>query len=132
MKIKKIKPMFTTIVTTMDLYKENVKSDELIDVTQEKTGVMEFQKVLAIGDMVRAVKVGDLVKINPDKYAVKKQVKKNVSQEIEGYAPEIVGYNFRVEIIDDKECMLLQENDVDYIVEDYEDDTPSEEALILE
>ena len=62
-KIKKIKPMFTAILTTMDTYEDDVTCNSII--VKTKGTIKEYQKVVAVGDTVRSVKVGDLVCINP-------------------------------------------------------------------
>ena len=62
LKVKKIKPMFTALITTMDKYEEDVRtSGGLLDVTKQQGGLKEYQTVLAIGSSVRDIKVGDLV-----------------------------------------------------------------------
>ena len=71
LKIKKIKPLFNAIVTTMDRYTEDQYTDGgLIKVTAGT--IKENQKVIAVGSIVRDIKVGDMVSINPIRYAVKK------------------------------------------------------------
>lgn len=71
LKIKKIKPIFNQIVTTRNMYDNNVtfKSSKLIDGTRINT-MKEYQTVLAIGPTVRGIKVGDIVWINPKRYGV--------------------------------------------------------------
>ena len=72
LKVKKIKPMFTALITTMDKYEEDVRtSGGLLDVTKQQGGLKEYQTVLAIGSSVRDIKVGDLVCVNPTRFAVK-------------------------------------------------------------
>ena len=67
MKLKKIKPMYTRIVTTMDMYVEKDASSPsgILDVSKLKKGVKEYQKVIAVGTNVRNIKEGDWVRINP-------------------------------------------------------------------
>lgn len=69
-KIKKIKPLFNQIVTTMDMYDANMKVGNLIDTTRANT-IKEYQTILAVGPMVKAkgdLKVGDVVFINPKRF----------------------------------------------------------------
>ena len=46
--VKKIKPMFTSLITTMDKFEEEIKpADGLVDTTKQVGGLKEYQKVLA-------------------------------------------------------------------------------------
>ena len=66
-KIKKIKPMFNQVVTTMDKYKDVVRNSGVFDPTRSNT-IKEYQTVIAVGPAVRDVKPGDIVFINPRRY----------------------------------------------------------------
>lgn len=121
MNIKKIKPMFTRIVTTMDMYVEDqtiAGSSGIIDVAKLKQGIKEYQTVLAVGTSVRSLKEGDVVCINPDRYAVHKLGQNSVKKDL--MEDQIVRYNFNVVKLDGKDCLLLDENDIEFVVEDYD------------
>lgn len=122
LKIKKIKPMFNSIVTTMDKYTEAqcIPGTHITDIARPKDGVKEYQKVLAVGPMVRDVKVGDMVIINPRNYAVHKYSPSSVKKDIENM-DQVITYNFNVVVIDSKDCLLLYDRDIDFIVEDFEE-----------
>lgn len=128
LKIKKIKPMFTALITTMDKYKEDVRtSGGLLDVTKQQGGLKEYQTVLAIGSSVRDIKVGDLVCVNPTRFAVKQHQVGTLKDGVVTDNP-VVKYNFDVIEMDGKQCLLLQDRDIDFIIEEYEevpDPTPS-------
>ena len=130
--IKKIKPMFTSLITTMDKYEEEIKTaDGLVDTTKQVGGLKEYQKVLAIGDSVRGIKVGDLVCVNPSRFAVRKHHAGSLKDGIVSDNP-ITTYNFDVIEMDGEQCLLLQDRDIDFIIEDYEvvpDPTPSANLL---
>ncbi len=130
--VKKIKPMFTSLITTMDKYEEEIKTTEgLVDTTKQVGGLKEYQKVLAIGDSVRGIKVGDLVCVNPSRFAVRKHQAGSLKDGIVSDNP-ITTYNFDVIEMDGEQCLLLQDRDIDFIIEDYEvvpDPTPS--AVLL-
>ena len=120
MVIKKIKPMFTRIVTTMDMYVDDTTTPGgIIDVTKLKQGIKEYQKVIAVGTSVRTVKEGDLVCINPDRYAVRKFSNDSVKNDL--LENTVTRYNFNVVKIEDKDYLLLDEADVEFVVEDWED-----------
>jgi hypothetical protein len=73
LKVKKIKPMFTALITTMDKYEHDMMVGAgLIDVTKREGSLKEYQRVLAVGSSVRDIKVGDLVWVNPTRFGVKK------------------------------------------------------------
>lgn len=131
LKVKKIKPMFTSLITTMNKYEHDIVSESgLIDTSKQQGGLKEYQTVLAVGDSVRGIKVGDLVCINPTRFAVKKHQEGSLKDGIITDNP-VIKYNFDVIIMDDKQCLFLQDRDIDYVIEEWEevpDPTPS--ALI--
>ena len=130
--VKKIKPMFTSLITTMDKYEEEIKTaDGLVDTTKQVGCLKEYQKVLAIGDSVRGIKVGDLVCVNPSRFAVRKHQAGSLKDGIVSDNP-ITTYNFDIIEMDGEQCLLLQDRDIDFIIEDYEvvpDPTPSANLL---
>ena len=60
MNIKKIKPMFTKIVTTMDRYDKDQKVGNLIDTHKVSGTVKEIQRVVAVGDNSAGIKEGQV------------------------------------------------------------------------
>lgn len=40
--------------------------------------------------------------------------------DMEEYQNNVIGYNFHVVNVDGQDCLLLTENDIDFIVEEYE------------
>ena len=121
LKVKKIKPLFTAIITTMEKYEEDVRTASgLIDTTKQQGGLKEYQTVLAIGESVRAIKVGDLVCVNPTRFAVKKHQAGSLKDGIVTDNP-VVTYNFDVVEMDGKQCLLLQDRDIDFVIEEYEE-----------
>lgn len=120
-KVKKIKPMFTALITTMNKYEDDVyTSSGLIDSTKQKGGLKEYQKVLAVGTSVREIKEGDLVCINPTRFGVKKHKEGSLKDGVVTDNP-IIQYNFDVVEMDGKQCLLLQDRDIDFIIEEYEE-----------
>lgn len=128
LKAKKIRPMFTSLITTMDKYEHDERTaGGLLDVTKQQGGLKEYQRVLAIGSSVRDIKVGDLVCVNPTRFAVKQHQAGTLKDGVVTDNP-VVKYNFDVIEMDDKQCLLLQDRDIDFIIEEYEevpDPTPS-------
>lgn len=121
LKVKKIKPLFTSLITTMDKYELPVVADNgLIDTSKQQGALKEYQTVLAVGDSVRNIKVGDLVCVNPTRFAVKKHEKGSMRDGIIADNP-VVGYNFDIVEMDGKNCLLLQDRDIEFVIEDYEE-----------
>lgn len=119
-KIKKLRPMFTNIVTTMNLYEDyEILDSGIIDGTKQKGELKEYQTVLAVGSAVRDINVGDVVCINPIRYAQYNHDKNSIKSSITDN--KVVGYNFNVVEIDGKDCLLLHDQDIRYIIEEYEE-----------
>ena len=129
LKIKKIRPMFTALITTMDKYEhDKLTNSGLIDAAKQQGTLKEYQKVLAIGDSVRNIKVGDLV----CRFAVKKHKEGSMKDGVITDNP-VIAYNFDTVEMNGKQCLLLQDRDIEYIIEDYEegpDPAPSVIELI--
>lgn len=132
LKIKKIKPMFTALVTSMERYNaDKYTTGGIIDPTKTKTGLKEYQKVIAIGGSVREIKVGDLVCINPSRFAIKEH-KENTLQDGIISDNMTTKYNFDVVSINGIECLLLQDRDIEFIVEEWsEEPDPEIKAHII-
>ena len=117
-KIKKIKPMFNAILTTMDTYEDDVTCNSIIIKT--KGTIKEYQKVIAVGNTVRSVKEGDLVCINPKRYAVVKHQEGSLQNGVVSDNP-VVRYNFDIIEMNDTPYLLLQDSDISYIIEEFEE-----------
>lgn len=120
LKVKKIKPMFTALITTMDKYEKDLKIGGLIDTTRQQGSLKEYQKVLAVGSSVRDIKVGDVVCVNPARFAVRKHQAGSLKDGVVTDNP-VTTYNFDVVEMDGKQCLLLQDRDIDFIIEEWED-----------
>ena len=118
-RIKKLRPMFTNIVTTMNSYDEDVTIAGIIDTRKQKGALKEYQTVIAVGSAVRDIKPGDMVCINPIRYAQYKH-DKNSLKDLATNNP-MTGYNFNVVEIDGKDCLFLHDQDIRYVIEDYEE-----------
>lgn len=132
LKVKKIRPMFTSLITTMNKYEQDEKTaGGIIDTTKQQGEIKEYQTVLAVGNSVRDIKVGDLVCINPTRFAVKQHKEGTLKDGIVTDNP-IIKYNFDVVEMDDKQCLLLQDRDIDFIIEEYEEvPDPAPSPLIM-
>lgn len=121
--IKKIKPLFTSVVTTGDKFEKDMVEGGII--IARKGDLKLWQKVIAVGTSVRDIKEGDLVMINADHYVTKKYSKDSIQNDIDNNP--ILGYKFNWVTIDDekgnpKECLLLNDRDILYSFEGEERD----------
>ena len=128
--IKKIRPMANYLVTTKDTYSENeAKQNGLMIKTVGS--LKEYQTVVAVGPMVRGIQVGDLVCINPKRYARYKHESGSLKDGVIKDNP-VVSYNFNVIDLDHKSHLLLVDQDIDFVIEDWtEEKEPTESSLII-
>lgn len=119
LKIKKIKPLFNKILTTMYTYNDVTTEDGIIDGSKEEGGIREYQTVIAVGSTVKCVKPGDLVVINPVRYQIMKHKEGSLKDGVITDNP-VMGYNFPILVIDDKPCLYLYDSDVDFVIKEYE------------
>lgn len=128
LKLKKIKPLYNGIVTTMDAYEKDVFQNGILVI--QKGALKEFQTVISIGDSVRNIKEGDVVKINPMRYAIKKYEDGSLKDGVITENP-VVKYNFNIVEINDKGCLLLMDRDIDYVVEEYEEVEDKDPVILM-
>lgn len=122
MKIKKFKPMFTTVITTMDKYEKSkvLTPSTIMKLDKLEGKVKEYQKVLAVGDSVRGINVGDVVLIDPIRYAVRKHKEGSLKDGVITDNP-ITEYVLPTMEIDGKECLKLQDRDIEGVIEEFVD-----------
>lgn len=119
-KLIKIKPMFNRIITTMNTYEEDQYIGAVLDTTKQKGSLKEYQEVLSVGTSVRDIKEGDIVCIDPTRYMVTKHRDKSLQGNIIG-DDIAIGYKFNTLKLGDKECLMLFDQDISFIVEESED-----------
>lgn len=120
--IKRIRPLANYLLVT----KETYSAKDFNGILQEKVdgSLKEYQRVIAIGPMVRSVQVGDLVSINPRRYAVTKYKSNSIKDNIEDMQ-KIIGYNIPEVTMDHQKYMLITDQDLEFVIEEYEEDKPS-------
>lgn len=127
--IKKIRPMANYLVTTKEEYtEEDVRTGGLI--IKMVGSLKEYQKVVAVGPMVRGIKVGDLVCINPKRYAKYKHQPGSLKDGVVTDNP-VVAYNFNVIELDHVPHLLLTDQDIDFIIEDSEEEEVKDNPIIV-
>lgn len=128
LKIKTIKPMFDSLVTTMNKYEEDGYENGVI---VKQAGVLkEYQKVIAVGPAVRNIEVGDMVMINPIRYAKMKHKEGSLKNGVITDNP-VIGYEFKTVTINDEECLYLQSQDIMYSFEGEEVEDKKDSNIIL-
>ena len=113
--------MFTGLVTTMDRYTSDVYTDGgLIDMSRKKGMIKEYQRVICVGGAVREIKEGDLVCINPTRFAVKKHKEGTLKDGVITDNP-VVEYDFDIIELDGIPYLYLQDRDINFIITDFEE-----------
>lgn len=115
--IKKIRPMANYMLVTKEEYDGETAENGFII---PKGNLKEYQKVVAVGPMVRSVQVGDLVCVNPKRYAVYKYKGDSLKGDME-HMQKVVSYNFNVVKMDGVDYLLITDQDVDFVIEEYEE-----------
>lgn len=129
--IKKIRPMFNQVITTMDKYSDDeMKTGSIIDVSKVNNPVKEYQKVVAVGPMVKNIEVGDIVMINPKRYGKVRHKEGSLKDGIITDNP-VVSYNFNVIELNHTPFLLLLDQDIDFIIEEYEEVENSPQSDII-
>ena len=128
MNIKKIKPLFTAVVVTANVYPCDYKEHSIISPKANK--LKEYQKVVAVGDSCRGIEEGNLVCIDLSSYAQWKYKKNSVKSDMEELHNEVVGYNVPQIRMNGQDCMYLDVRDIKYIVQDYDDKENEEQTII--
>lgn len=128
--IKSIRPMANYLVTTKDEYTAADNVGKSI-VTKFEGTLKEYQKVVAIGPMVRGIQVGDIVCINPKRYAKYKHQPGSLKDGVITDNP-VISYNFNVIELDHVSHLLLTDQDIDFVIEDYEEEPDAPSIIVPE
>jgi len=118
LRMTKVKPMFTSIVTTGDRFEKDLYSGGLI--VANKGDLKPWQTILFTGTSVRDLQVGDKVMVYFDNYAVKRYSKDSIQNDLDNN--KTIRYMFNwLTLYDEKgdpqECLLLNDRDVLYSFE---------------
>lgn len=123
-RIKKIKPLFTMVVTTAVRYKGDESAEMaglIVDTTKMNGSMNTIQTVVAVGSTVQGIKEGDVVKINFSRYTKARHIPGKMEDNIQH--DNLSAY---VELpyveIDGKQYLKLQNNDIEFVIEEYDVD----------
>lgn len=111
--------MFNRILTTCDLYTEDLMTDGIIDSTKVEGAIKEYQTVIACGPMVKCVKPGDIVVINPTRYQVMKHKEGTLN---DGVIQDnaVISYNFPIMVVNDAPCLYIYDSDIEFAIKEFE------------
>jgi hypothetical protein len=117
--ISKIKPMFTSILTTGTVYENDVTENGII--VFKKGDLKLYQEVVAIGSSVRDIKVGDKIVFDPSPYLVRKYNPNSIQNDLDNNN-KIIKTNFPWVQVDDENgkpqnMLLLNDRDVRFVYE---------------
>lgn len=118
--LKKIRPMFNALVTTFDVYEDDDNTNVIINSNEAAGQPKPYQTVVAVGNAVHDIKVGDVVAIDFTKYARTKHKDGSLKDGVIQDNP-VVSYEFNSIVIDDKEHLFLHTNDILFVIEDFEE-----------
>ena len=131
LKIYKIKPTFNHLLVTKNIYSiTRIAGSSLIDASKTHT-IKEYQTVVDVGPMVKDIKVGDIVIINPKRYMLidhhfKPKDENNIQQDNMHAKFDIPTYSvYDREDGSCRELMYIYDSDVECVVDGEEfDETP--------
>ena len=125
LRIRKIKPTYTTVITTATKFDKDDKQNGVI--TAKKGDLKLYQRVVAVGSMVREFKVGDLVMINAENYAKKKYSATSIQNDMDNNPTLKYEFNW-VTMENEKgeleDYLMLNDRDILYSFEGEEVDEP--------
>ena len=122
LKLKEIKPLFSQVLVTEELYGYDDRDSSGI-IMAKKGDIKPYQTVIAVGDDVKYVKPGDVVAINFYKYAEFKEDPNSVKA-IGGNTMVKLHLNEVTLTNDDNEdiaCFIIDVRDIKYIILDKEE-----------
>lgn len=115
-KVKKAIPTQNHVLTTAERYNMNQSKDGLIEAGKAIGEMKEYQRIVALGPTAYPnLKVGDIVVINPERYA--KPVHKNDPNSIKAQDHVEIVINWPMLDINGESFLYLYDTDIELIVE---------------
>jgi hypothetical protein len=133
LKVKKVKLLFNNVITTFDRYtQEDCKLPSGLYDTTLVGALKPYQTVVCVGPQVKPeITVGSLVKINPSRYEVRSMRQDTLKASMDEHYRENVKYKFNVIELDSIPHLFIGDNDIEYVIEEWEEIEPSDSKLIL-
>lgn len=124
--IKKVRPLFTGVITTAKRYvgEQYTSKGSLILDTRKMDGSMNpYQTVYSVGGTVRDLNPGDVVKINFKRFAKPNHIPGAIDEAENIQSDNLsITYEIPLIVIDDVEYLFIQDRDIEYVVEEYDVD----------
>ncbi len=120
--IKKIKPMFTKMLVTADVYTpEECMSNGIIE--SDNVGLLKAtQTVVEVGEAAAPITEGQMVFLDLTKYVKRKYEKDSAKADMgDEYYNEIETFNVPTIVMDDVTYLLVDRSDVQFIVTEFEE-----------
>ena len=119
-KIKKVRPLFTGVVTTANKYVGNITTESGLIISNKMDGQLNnYQTIVAVGKMCTDLKPGDIVCINFKRYLKVKHLPGVIEDNV--MSDNMQGtYEIPSIKIDDRDYLFIQNNDIEFVVEEYE------------
>lgn len=117
-RINEIKPLFNTIITTLDVYEEDLIENGALKAPQGSLRM--YQKVLAVGDSVRGVKVGDIILINFKNFVVRKYKDNSLKEDMSSQEDEYV-FDIPRLLVGGKICGKISDANVEGVITEFEE-----------
>ena len=125
-KIKKVRPLFTGVITTATKYvgETTTSGGLIIDTTKMDGSLNPYQTVISVGPLAaKDIKEGDVVKIIFKRYAKARHTPGAIDEaENKQFDNMSITYEIPIIHLDDRDYLFLQNNDIEYVVEEYEVD----------
>lgn len=118
LKLKKITPTFNHILVTKNLRDHDEYDNGVL--VRPAGSVKEWQTVVAVGPTVKNCKEGDVIMVDPVRYAKNKHADGTMQ---DGVVSDnvTVAYLIPYITIDDKEYMYLYDTDIQFVINEYEE-----------
>ena len=129
MNVKKVRLRSNYVLVTNNVY--TAKDFEGKLQAKMNGALKEFQKVVAVGPVVKDIEVGDIVCINPARYAKVKYKENSIKNDIDGLMTPTVRYHFNMVEMNHQNYILLTDQDIFYVVEDFDPEEEIQNNLIL-
>lgn len=116
LKLKKITPTFNHILVTKNLRDHDEYDKGVLRFPAGST--KEWQTVVAVGPTVKNCKEGDVIMVDPARYAVMKHQDGSLKDGVVADNPTIA-YNIPIITVDGKEYMYLFDTDIQFVINEY-------------
>lgn len=119
LKINKIRPTWTKIITTAERYDSDQKTGSLVDAKKLEGRYKEYQTVVRVGSSVKEVKEGEVVVIDPSRYVRRKYDENSLRDEF-GKNPQI-SIEIPTIVMGEEDYFMIDQADIAYVIEDFEE-----------